>query len=783
MKPKNKINFITGENYTLAELFSGNYRVIIPDLQRDYCWGDEVHTEQKIELVSGFIGSLINQYEDNGKNEQLNLGLIYAYEMPQNHIQLCDGQQRLTTLFLLIGMLHKKTGAFRRQLISDYEYDLDDKEPYLHYAIRESSLYFLRDLVSYFFIDNQTVKVEDIKKTDWYFLDYDLDPSIQSMLKALVKIEKTLEGKDEEWAKSFGEWLIHRLTFMYLDMMDRKNGEETFVVINTTGEPLSATQNLKPLIINAEINSSQDKEVIAKEWEEIETWFWKHRSGDNDTAEAGFNEFLRWVTLLNVDKEEQKRILLKGTYTFPIDKIPFSEIYAYWEIVERLSKKEDFLCSEHLSPKEKAISQIDCFKLLPLIAYCKKWNIEDVEDRNLLRLTHFLRNLSKIPNVGSAINDLVGEAIKLAKSYRDLIEWVDNAENISVSNTILSDEEKKKLEILKDNLANREDFEEAFWEAQKHSIWSGEILPLIEWSKENGQFCLDKFKKYDALFNAIFKDDSEHKIVVVEDVVRRALLAKGLNGYPRIFRGNTNYSFAWNPSDWKILINDNDNKTKFQEFFDELLSGGIEEEKLLSGEIQEEELRENLEKMLQKMIDKGDFKSSPWADFVDKDYLLKYCEFKNIQYDGYGSWILVKKERATRWSQIHIQTRLLYEEKASDWGTRFPKWNICFFESGGCVVVENKSDDLVFDIFYDTNKGKPIWRFEFFKREHEKVNDLEGLVYDKYKWSFNGERYEYEITIPFESENYYSNYQYPNVLEFLEEMIKTIDKQIEKGKL
>ena len=42
---RNKINFISGETYTLAELFSGNRKIIIPDLQRDYCWGNSVHTE------------------------------------------------------------------------------------------------------------------------------------------------------------------------------------------------------------------------------------------------------------------------------------------------------------------------------------------------------------------------------------------------------------------------------------------------------------------------------------------------------------------------------------------------------------------------------------------------------------------------------------------------------------------------------------------------------------------------------------------------------------------
>ncbi len=106
---RNKINFITGETYTLAELFSGNRRIIIPDLQRDYCWGDKVHTDEKKELVSGFVNNLINQFDNNDYKDFLNLGLLYGYEAPANHIQLCDGQQRITTLYLLLGRLNRKT--------------------------------------------------------------------------------------------------------------------------------------------------------------------------------------------------------------------------------------------------------------------------------------------------------------------------------------------------------------------------------------------------------------------------------------------------------------------------------------------------------------------------------------------------------------------------------------------------------------------------------------------------------------------------------------------------
>jgi uncharacterized protein with ParB-like and HNH nuclease domain len=247
----------------LAELFSEDRRVVIPDLQRDYCWGDKLNrraTGEVGELVSGFIRNLIEQFE-NGDDTDLNMGMFYGYEIPANHIQLCDGQQRLTTLYLLLGMLNKRVGKFQRHLISDFELNEDDREPYLNYAIRESSLYFLSDLVCEFFIINKEATVESITKAQWYFNDYSHDPSICSMINAMMIIESKLQGKEEDWLQRFGDWVLNKLTFLYFDMENRTNGEETFVVINTTGEPLSATQNLKPLVIAADIN----KEVSGKD--------------------------------------------------------------------------------------------------------------------------------------------------------------------------------------------------------------------------------------------------------------------------------------------------------------------------------------------------------------------------------------------------------------------------------------------------------------------------------------------------------------------------------------
>ncbi len=681
---ENKINFNTVKTYTLAKLFSDNYKIIIPDLQRDYCWGDETHTAEKKELVSDFVNNLIELFNDKKHKEAMNLGVIYGYEAPSNHIQLCDGQQRITTLFLLLGMLNKKTNnAFRTHLISDFEYKKDDKEPYLQYSIRESSLYFISDIVCHFFIKEENDEeyineVKDIRSASWFFNEYNLDPTINSMINAIQKIENILSDKEEKWCLEFGEFLTSQLKFMYYDMENRKNGEETFVVINTTGEPLSNNQNLKPQLCNT-------KDEYEK-WEEIETWFWNKRLNDNDTADAGFNEFLRWVTMLDSEKETLKEILKTGVYAFQKDKIKFDEINNYWEQVcflfAKWEKKEE-LNKEYLSPKKnnnglKVITQIDCFRLLPLIAYCKEHKVTDKNDRDLLRLYEFVNNLSRISNVRNAVNDLVSDVINIAKRHKDIIELLKDDSNIS--KTILSEEEKLKLSILKDN-AHRNEIEEAFWEAQNdkekesHKLWSGEILPLIEWSmsdrSDKNSFDINKFRCYLKRFDNVYNESDL-------DPLRRALLTRNLKEYPKKIRSNTNYSFCYEWSDWHTLIFEN--SEKFKEFFDDLAR----------------------EKTYEQMIDEYNDMENEYYDFVKKDYLLKYCEQKNIQWMGKNGWVLIERQRATTYTSVRNKhlAHYLSDKLPKEFYTIECRWDF--------VKIEDKQNkDKVFYIKYWDNK----WRF------------------------------------------------------------------------
>lgn len=301
----------SGEEYTLKFLFYGSNRIVIPDLQRDYCWGDKAWIEDKSvysELVSGFLKNLVEIYQEKPK-EKLTMGLIYGYEHPHTYIQLCDGQQRITTLFLILGMIYRRTSqkSIRPLLITDNEPNddkkpNDDKEPNLQYAIRESTLYFLSDLVCNYFL-NPTLETAKIKTRDWYFKEYELDASIKSMLAAINTIETILNNLEEKDIELFGDFLINNLQFIYYDMGSRERGEETFVVINTTGEPLTATENLKPLLIGENDNKVLQTK-FSNEWEDREEWFWINRSKDDHTSDEGLNTFFIWYWQINLLQEQ-----------------------------------------------------------------------------------------------------------------------------------------------------------------------------------------------------------------------------------------------------------------------------------------------------------------------------------------------------------------------------------------------------------------------------------------------------------------------------------------------
>ena len=704
---KNKINLISGESYNLAELFSGNRRIIIPDLQRDYCWGDNAAL-----LVSDFLNTLLRQFNNKkDRYKRLSLGLIYGYEVPENHVQLCDGQQRITTLYLLVGMLNRWSGdnRFVNFLINGLY--SDKGQTYLQYSIRESTLYFIDDLVRKFFVSAEVSNIEnidDIKACDWYFDDYNVDYSIQSMLGALSAMEKIrnqIEDIDE-----FAEFLLHRLMFIYYDLENRALGEETFVVINTTGEPLTPTENLKPLILSKPENKGRynvaDKHNLneAEAWEEIEIWFWQNRDKKNyDTADNGLHEFLRWIALIvcrpKHDKdaeegidEEYKRILeskssSKDTkFPFPFDDISLSTIVEYFNVYLWLQKfiKKYFSVA---NGNGRNLSQIDCFVLLPILQYAKTHR--KCSARDVSRLFEFLRNIARIENVSRSVSNLVDKAIEIGESIGDVVDILNLND---VSKIILTDEEAEKLQILKDFPTERSRIEKAIWHVQNLNVdagvtlFKGEIAIVIAWAKDSDVFDIQKFEKYSKALEAILK-------VGDNDLTRRALLCLGFDNYPV---DGWNYGWSKDTRDvdydtsWKNIITTN--SARFKDLLDTIIISSLHADEILT----------------KKIADNSPKLSHRFRAIATMPQLLAYCNYKRCYHYKDEGLVLFNNYSAKR---IPLRLACIALKLGAEWlpiqFTEIAGSNIAlhlivnknlleiYFDKSLCFLISSSHDGIV----------------------------------------------------------------------------------------
>lgn len=242
----NEINTLSGERVSFYKLFSEKgYNIEIPIIQRDYAQGRK-STEEVREM---FLDALSEYLDENIPNRDLDF--VYGSLKTNgntNFIPL-DGQQRLTTLFLLHWYLANLSGNI--DLLRS-KMSLNSKSKF-KYETRTSSSEFCDALInSEVDLNNLLPPDKDkknslsktIKNFGWYFLSWKFDPTIQSMLTMLDAIHTKFANKPE-----FFERLIDTenpiITFLFLNLNEFKLTDDLYIKMNSRGKPLSRFENFK----------------------------------------------------------------------------------------------------------------------------------------------------------------------------------------------------------------------------------------------------------------------------------------------------------------------------------------------------------------------------------------------------------------------------------------------------------------------------------------------------------------------------------------------------------
>lgn len=274
-----KTIFTAGNNSTGKNV--GIKKIEIPKIQRDYAYG---RTDKKNERKrNNFLDSLYDAV--NGK--PITLDFIYG-DIKQNVLTPLDGQQRLTTLFLLYWYASKK------------EQVAESETSFLKcfsYETRPSARQFC-EIITTKSIEFEAGKTlsELIKDQNWFPLEWQHDATVSSMLVMLDAIQEKFIQVEDLYAK------LENISFYFLPIENMGLTDDLYIKMNSRGKPLTPFEHFKAefekQLILADVETA--KRIGAKidrEWTDL-LWDYRNSGVGDDSDNTTDDEFLRYFIFI-----------------------------------------------------------------------------------------------------------------------------------------------------------------------------------------------------------------------------------------------------------------------------------------------------------------------------------------------------------------------------------------------------------------------------------------------------------------------------------------------------
>ncbi len=283
----------------------------MPLIQRDYAQG---RSDQE-EVREGFLAALHDALLLPPEHEKLPINLDFVYGSVEGEnptrFQPLDGQQRLTTLFLLHWYLAWRDDCsemFRKIFVVG-------NHSRFSYEVRTSSTEFFDELVR-FFPDQAPENVEHLgallQDQPWYYRSWRLDPTVQSALVMLDAIHARF--KDTHNPRLYARLTDSEqpaITFQLLDLNNFDLSDDLYIKMNARGKPLTPFETFKARyeeILKVQ-SSNETYELdgqsvsLAKYFaRRMDTrwadFFWRFRDPDSHVFDAAVMNVFRVVILI-----------------------------------------------------------------------------------------------------------------------------------------------------------------------------------------------------------------------------------------------------------------------------------------------------------------------------------------------------------------------------------------------------------------------------------------------------------------------------------------------------
>jgi hypothetical protein len=253
---------IQGKEYVINKVFSNDFEFSIPVFQRPYAWQAEHALDLYEDLFEAANASLDREAD---KAPLYFLGSIVTIkEDTSQFAKVVDGQQRLTTLSLLISILRhaisdKEKGSYLTQFLSADPNPLRNMRGRPRLAVREDTQDFYREV----FIDVGGVDRFLRKETN-----APRSTSGHNLAKNATALLERVEKASQNQLERLAIFLLERCVLVVVSSPDLDSAFRIFSVLNDRGLNLSSADILKAEVLQGIPDGEKDS--AARRWEQLE---------------------------------------------------------------------------------------------------------------------------------------------------------------------------------------------------------------------------------------------------------------------------------------------------------------------------------------------------------------------------------------------------------------------------------------------------------------------------------------------------------------------------------
>lgn len=299
-----------GENRALWDLLD-KYKVVIPIVQRDYAQGRKDTANKEIANIRDNILEAI--LRALSEKSTLTLDYIYGSVVNTDRFLPIDGQQRLTTLYLLHWYFACKDNALNTEV--------KQRLSHFTYEVRDSATEFCESL-SKNHIDVSSVDPDALSKaiqeTPWYHKTFENDPTVSAMLNMLDCIHAKVHGEFHGVENGF-ELLTNAklINFWQLTLENFGFTDDLFIKMNARGKKITKFENFKSSFESAlDTQFSGDRKLVEVWKDRIDNdwtdFFWQYAENDHVNVEDYLFRFILFLFEMIVYKEDSKISLCDG---------------------------------------------------------------------------------------------------------------------------------------------------------------------------------------------------------------------------------------------------------------------------------------------------------------------------------------------------------------------------------------------------------------------------------------------------------------------------------------